>query len=189
MDHDTDLKAATLDLEERGILTSLDKSVEPTMCLRKVPEKNRIRRGCAKSIRLVAVDSDDEAQKNVLKCRVDFVRDNAEPLWFTKEHIFVNFTSPGPFNKKDANNRSPFSSDGEIRLTFLFSPPGHHPASGAGDFWIWTLVAKYWKLGMVLTRRIPKMTFCKISFPGMDSQRWRMPPPGIILCIMPRTPQ
>jgi hypothetical protein len=141
VDHDLDIQEATRDLERRGILTRLDPSIEPTKfrypiigddeleMLRKIPETNRIRRGRISAIRVVPVvdckHSSTTTHEDVENmCRVEFEKTTEDVLWLTKEdHVFVDCTSPGPFNQKHENNLTPFTSDKEIRLNFLFSPP------------------------------------------------------------------
>jgi hypothetical protein len=145
VDHDLDVQEATLDLERRGILTRLDPSVQPTKFrypsigddeleyLRQIPETNRIRRGRISAIRVLPivdcnhlsnVSTNDDDKDNDCMCRVEFEKNSADALWLTQaDHAFVDCTSPGPFNRKNENNLSPFPSEKEIRLNFLFSPP------------------------------------------------------------------
>ena len=111
---------AALALERDQVLTRLDPNVKPTRFrfplvsdeelayLRQV--NNVIRRG--RVTRIAACP-----EKNAVK--VEF--NGGEPWLVDHRTVFVHCTSPGPFNNHKAS--SPFVSEHQINLEFLFAPP------------------------------------------------------------------
>ena len=123
LENQMDSQKAALDLEEKGVFARLDKDVTPTKFrfpvvgddelayMQKV--KQIVRRG-----RVTSITSTDKSDN---RGQVSIEFDNGRPLLVSSEHIFVHCTSPGPFNGHDRS--SPFASESEINLEFLYAPP------------------------------------------------------------------
>ena len=119
LEKNLDADAAALDLEQKDAFVRVDPAVLPTKFrfpligddelkyLRQV--KNVVRRGRVSGITTIGN----------ARIRVEFGEN--DPLELSSEHRFVHCTSPGPFNGN--KHDSPFTTEKEIRLCFLYAPP------------------------------------------------------------------